>query len=213
MLQDGGFSTIKKATVQRYQSMVWKEIRSTSQKVGTSLFCAKMLFQVQNVSELSCWNLMLQNLRRLLLKKSQEIFNFYQKARFKKQLDCYSQRTNIFSTKTARSSVSCLYELLQSFLVDHFISKWFSVPTFSGSFRDFWKGIPSGWQCLMVPWTRGLSYHFIQWNLQSVWSSIESEPTQWFKIFLALKLKWVRSRGYEIYMNKAIKKERKRSPK
>ena len=112
-----------------------------------------------------------------------------------------SFQQNLLNKPVARDET-----FLHTFLVDHV--KQFSVPTFCGSVWKPWRESPNCWRCPVLAWTRNSSNYLTWWKLYRVWISNWSELLRWFEIvFLALKLKFVKRRGYDTYEYKGNKKE------
>ena len=77
------------------------------------------------------------------------------------------------------------------------------VPIFCGSFWKSWRESPSSWRCLVVPWTRNLSFYLTRWKLHRVWISNESELLRWFETDIVgfetetCKGSWLRNLQYQ----------------
>ena len=117
-----------------------------------------------------------------------------------------------FQQNLQNKSVSREGTFLQTFLIIHVGQ--FSVPTFCGSFWKPWRESPSSWQCVVIPRTRKLSSisfdeNCIEFEFQTDRNYyVDLRPT-----YLALKLKFVKSHGYETHNTKENKKEHKEKAK
>ena len=123
----------------------------------TTQFCVKISFQLQNASVLTCWNLLRQELQRLLMvercpKQLQRVWE----DRFWKNSWVVSagKRTQAepFQQNLQNKPVDIEETFVQKFLINHV--EQFSVQTFCGSFWNSWGESPSSWQCLSVPRTK-----------------------------------------------------------
>ena len=133
---------------------------------------------------LTRWNLLCQKLQRLLVVEtvSRRLQRVWESKLWKnnwvkgagKGLQAESFQQSLQNKSVCREE-----SFLQTFLVD--LVKKFWVPNFWGSVCKSWRESPSSWRCLVVPWTRNLSFYFTPWKLHSVWISNGSELLRWFE--------------------------------
>ena len=172
-IQDGGTSKIENSTVQRYQSMVCKGIRSTCTNVGEMNISILRKYVVPFSESVRAQQLDFAEqepeesvIERKNVKRAAKIVR---RKALRKHLGCYSKQRRMFPEKSAdKRSVGFLQELLQTFLVDHVISKIFAVPILCGSSRSFWRERPRCCRCLVGPRARALSYLFFQKKSKSM---------------------------------------------
>ena len=169
-----------------------------------------MLFQRQNAQGLTCWSLLNQRLKKLLvvenlLRRLQRVWEskLWENNWVSVVNRGESFQQNLLSKPVAREEAS-----LQTFLVEH-VKQQFSVPTFCGSVWKSWRESPNCWRCPVFAWTRKFPNYLTWWKLHRVWIPNGSELWRWFWPFLALKLKFFKA----VVTRLMRKKKRKRSTK
>ena len=139
--------------------------------------------QLQNASFLTCLNLLCQKLQRLLVveKISNQLQRVWEDRLWENSwwvvVAENGVRAESFQQNLQNKSVGRGETFLQNFLINHV--ELFSLPTFCGSFWKSWRESPSSWRCLVVPWTRSLSYYLTWRKLHSFWISNGSELLRW----------------------------------
>ena len=120
-----------------------------------------------------------------------------------------SKQRKIIPTKSTKQSSRSRREFLQTFLVDH-VTQQFSVPSFCDSVWKPWRESPNCWRCPVVAEqeiypTTSIDENCIEFEFQT-------DPNFYVDLrpsFLALKLKFVKVRGYDTNESKEKKKEHK----
>ena len=129
------------------------------------------------------------------------------KQTLKKQLGSGSKQRRIFPTKSTKQSCRSRRDIFT------IISRWSCQTTIFGT-NLLWQCLqilersPNCWRCPVLAWTRDLSNYFTWWKQHWVLISNGSELLRWLEaVFLALKLRFVKGRGYDTYESKQKKKE------
>ena len=118
-------------------------------------------------------------------------------------------RAESYQQNLQNKSVGREETFLQTFLVDH-VKQEFSVPTFCGSVWKSWREVPivddvlSSHEQEICP-TTSLDENCIEFEFQTD----RNYYVDLRQSFLALKLKFVKGRGYDTYERKEMKKEHK----
>ena len=144
-------------------------------------FCVNKSFQLQNASVLTCWNLLLQKLQRLLVVEiiTRQMQRLWEDKRWEnswvavaeKRLQAESFQQNLQNKQSvAERQFYKHFSLIRS-------SNFRYQPL--GQFLEILEGKPSSWWCLVVPRTRNSSDYLTRWKLHIVWISNTLELLCW----------------------------------
>ena len=112
-----------------------------------------------------------------------------------------------------QQSIGSLDKQLKTVFVDHFNSKWTSIPTLCSGFTKFLRVSPSRWQSFVVPWTRNLIYYLTRLILHRVYCPNGLEPLRWFETsFSGFENRLVKCRSYEVCHSKKFPEKHEEEP-